>query len=171
MDPSILFNAEETTSEYSRQFGQIHPGAIPVTPIVWPIQRSSQTKIQQNKNSAKPTSLSTLATTGPGQSPVAPRTTPPTVSKVRVVLRPAVNGMKQVLIQFTHPSENPYFSGARVYLKKAGTQPTIVASGSKSPLTFNAPVNHAPHSIYVTSVSNLGETDISTSPSHPVRLY
>jgi hypothetical protein len=171
MDPNVLFNVDDTTNEYEHQFGLIRPGKVPTTPIVWPIQRSGQTKIQQNKVSAKQKALSTLTSVGPGQPPVLPRTTPATVSKVRVILRPVTGGQKPVVVQFTHPPQDQYFSGARVYLKKAGQQPTLVASGSKSPLTFNVPVNHAPHSIYVTSVSNLGETDISTSPSHPVRLY
>lgn len=164
-----IFNEEEKSS-YDLQFGPIRPGMIPKTPILWPVLRDSQTKIQQNKSSAKPTSLSTLPTTLPSQSPVRARTTPQNVSKVRVVSRQAVNGQKPITVQFTHPNGDPYFAGANVYLKRAGQEPTLVASGTKSPLTFNTPLSAAPHSIYVTSYGNLGETEITTSPSHPVRL-
>jgi hypothetical protein len=89
---------------------------------------------------------------------------------VRVVTRAPINGQKTVTVQFIHPGGDPYFSGANVYLKKANGQPTLVAGGAKSPLTFNVPVNNAPHSVHVTSVGNWGETDVLTSPSRRVHL-
>jgi len=156
-------------SQYALQFGSIHPGVIPKTPILWPVSQTNANKIQQTKGSAKPLSLSTLPTTQPNQSPVEARTTPKTVSNVRVITRPSSGG-RTVTIQFNHPPGDKYFSGANVYLKKAGQQPSLVASGAKSPLTFTAAASEAPHSIFVTSVSNWGETNISKSPSHPVRL-
>ena len=149
--------------------GGIHPGDIPKTPVVWPADRHQSNQIQQTKGSAKPQAAFVLPTTQPNQSSVAPRTTPAPVSAVRVVLRPATGG-KLVTVQFNHPSGDPYFASANVYLKRAGQQPTLVASGAKSPLTFTTPLHHAPHSIYVTSVGNWGETNVLTSPSHPVRL-
>jgi len=149
--------------------GRVFPGVIPATPILWPAPRHQSNQIQQTKGSAKPRASFVLPTTQPNQSAVAPRTTPAPVSDVRIVLRH--NGAaKNVTVQFNHPSGDPYFAGANVYLKRAGQQPTLVASGAKSPLTFSVGVNHAPHSIYVTSVGNWGETDVLTSPSHPVRL-
>lgn len=146
-----------------------HPGAIPVTPIIWPARQNTDNRVQQTKGSAKPRASFVLPTTQPNQSAVAPRTTPAPVSNVRVVLRHN-GGSKNVTVQFNHPAGDPYFAGANVYLRRAGQQPTLVASGAKSPLTFSVGVNHAPHSIYVTSCGNWGETDVLTSPSHPVRL-
>ena len=149
--------------------GRVFPGEIPATPILWPAPQHRSNQIQQTKGSAKPRASFVLPTTQPNQSGVAPRTTPAPVSDVRVVLRH--NGaLKNVTVQFAHPSGDQYFAGANVYLRRAGQQPTLVASGAKSPLTFTVGVNHAPHAIYVTSFGNWGETDVLTSPSHPVRL-
>jgi hypothetical protein len=149
-----------------------HPGAIPVTPVIWPAPQHRTNQIQQTKASAKPQSSFVLPTTQPSASIVPPRTTPQHVSNVRVVARPAVNGQKTITVQFNHPSGDPHFQGASVYLKKAGPaqQPTQVASGNKSPLSFTVPVSTAPHAIHVTSWGNWGETNVLTSPSHPVRL-
>ena len=145
------------------------PGSIPVTPIIWPEARHKSNQIQQTKGSAKPQASFVLPTTQPNQSSVAPRTTPAPVSNVRVVLRPST-GQKNVVVQFNHPAGDPYFAGANVYLRRAGQQPTLVASGAKSPLTFITPNHAAPHALYVTSYGNWGETNVLTSPSHPVRL-
>jgi hypothetical protein len=147
----------------------VYPGAVPSTPILWPAVQHPSNQIQQTKGSAKPQATGVLPTTQPNQSTVAPRTTPAPVSNVRVVARS--NGtQKNLTVQFSHPSGDPYFSGANVYLRRAGQQPTLVASGAKSPLTFTANNNSAAHSIFVTSVGNWGETDVLTSPSVPVKL-
>jgi len=146
-----------------------HPGFIRSTPIVWPQLRQRSNQIQQTKISAKPQTANVLPTTQPNQSSVAPKTTPAPVSNVRVVLRPSA-GKKTVTVQFAHPPGNPYFSGANVYLRQSGQQPVQVASGAKSPLTFTVDNHSAPHSIYVTSVSNWGETAVLNSPSYPVKL-
>src|ERR1035437_4159721 len=147
-----------------------HPGATPSTPIVWPAPRNTENKIQQTKVSAKPLTANVLPTTQPNASAVQPRTTPQHVSDVRVVTRAPINGMKTVTVQFVHPGGDQYFSGAQVYLKKANGQPSLVAGGSQSPLTFTVPVSNAPHSVHVTSMSNWGETDINTSPARRVHL-
>jgi hypothetical protein len=147
----------------------IHPGVIPKSPVIWPADRHQSNQIQQTKGSAKPQAFSVVPTSQPNQSTVAPRTTPAVVSDVRIIRRSA-GANKNVTVQFNHPPGDPYFSGASVYLKKANGQPTLVASGAKSPLTFSVPSSAAPHSIYVTSVSNWGETAINASPSSPVRL-
>lgn len=164
-----MFENTKQESQYALQFGQITPGTIPKTPVLWPVNQRNQTQIQQTKGSAKPLSLSTIPTTQPNQSPVEARTTPKTVSNVRVVTRHAEGG-RTVTVQFNHPPGDKYFSGANVYLKKAGQQPSLVASGAKSPLTFTASASEAPHSLFVTSFGNWGETNITKSPSHPVRL-
>jgi hypothetical protein len=148
---------------------EVNIGSVPSTPITWPADRHQANQIQQTKGSAKPQSDFVLPTTQPSRSSVAPRTTPAPVSAVRVVLRPNAGG-KQVTVQFNHPAGDPYFASANVYLRRAGQQPTLVASGAKSPLTFVAPLNSAPHAVYVSSVGNWGETNVLTSPSHPVRL-
>jgi proteasome lid subunit RPN8/RPN11 len=150
-------------------FEGAHPGRNPSSPVVWPADRHQSNQIQQTKGSAKPQASFVLPTTQPNQSSVQPRTTPAPVSKVRVVLRPSP-GQKVVTVQFNHPSGDPYFSGANVYLQRARQQPVLVASGAKSPLNFTVSTNNAPHSIFVTSVGNWGETNILTSPSVPVRL-
>lgn len=147
-----------------------HPGHIPTTPTLWPIQRHTSTQVQQTKGSAKPQTANVRPTTMPAQSAVAPRTTPGPVSQVRVVTQPAVNGQKTVVVQFNHPGGDPYFSGANIYLRKGRGDPTMVASGARSPIRFTVPVNTAPHTIHVTSQGNWGETDVLTSPSHRVRL-
>lgn len=149
-----------------------HPGWIPRTPIIVPVDMHRSNQIQQTKGSAKPQNpqASGTPTTQPNSPAVQPRTTPGKVSNVRVIGRRTVNGQKPIVVQFNHPPGDQYFSGANVYLRKANGQPTLVASGTKSPLTFNAPVNAAPHSIFVTSVGNWGETNVLQSPSHPVRL-
>lgn len=153
----------------STERGPIYPGAIPTTSIIWPTNAHRSNQIQQTKGSAKPQAQFTLPTTQPNASAVPARTTPAHVSNVRVVLRP--NGQsKNVTVQFNHPPGDQYFSSANVYLRRAGQQSTLVASGAKSPLTFSVANNHAPHSIYVTSCGNWGETNVLTSPSHPVRL-
>lgn len=148
----------------------MHPGAIPSTPILWPVDQHQSNQIQQTKGSAKPQVANVRPTTQPNQSSVAPRTTPAPVNNVRVVTKPAVNGQKQITVQFNHPGGNKYFAGANVYLKKGRGQPSLVASGAKSPISFTVPVNSAPHTMVVTSVGNWGETDVLTSPSARVRL-
>lgn len=147
-----------------------HPGSIPKTPIVWPAPRHKSNQIQQTKGSAKPQAANVLPTTQPNQSSVAPRTTPKNVSHIRIITRKAVNGQKTVMVQFNHPSGDPYFAGANVYLRRAGQQPALVGGGAQSPITFTVPVHAAPHAVYVTSTGNWGETDVLTSPSHPVRI-
>ena len=147
-----------------------HPGAIPTTPVIWPAERHTENKIQQVKGSAKPLTANVIPTVAPNASSVSPRTTPANVSHVRVVTRPPVAGQKTVTVQFNHPGGDPYFAGANVYLKRAGQQPTLVAGGAKSPITFTVPVHDAPHVVHVSSVGNWGETDILTSPSTPVNL-
>lgn len=147
----------------------IHPGSVPSTPVLWPVNQHRSNQIQQTKGSAKPQASNVLPTTQPNQSSVAPRTTPSFVSGLRVITRKAVNGQKTVMVQFNHPSD-PYFAGANVYLRRAGQLPTLVAGGAKSPVTFTVPTHAAPHAIYVSSVGNWGETAVLNSPSHPVRL-
>jgi len=147
-----------------------HPGAIPKAPVVWPAPRQVVNQVQQTKGSAKPQADFVLPTTQPNASAVASRTTPQAVSQVRVMTRRPVNGQKTVIVQFTHPSNDPHFQGASVYLRKAGGQPTQVASGNKSPLAFTVPVNAAAHAIHVTSWGPWGETKVLTAPSHHVRL-
>ena len=146
-----------------------HPGHIPVTPIIWPTNSHHSNQIQQIKGSAKPQVANAPPTTQPGRATVPPRTTPDHVSNVRVMTRPAEGGQKTVIVQFAHPS-GPYFQGASVYLKRAGGQPTQVASGNKSPLTFAVPATAAPHAVHVTSWGPWGETNVLTSPGARVRL-
>ena len=146
-----------------------HPGAIPSTPIIWPAKSHTTNKIQQTKSNATPQSPFVLPTTQPAKSAVASRTTPQPVNNVRVVLR-STPGQRNVLVQFNHPPGDQFFQGANVYLRQAGQQPVLVAGGAKSPLTFNVANHAAPHSIYVTSFGPWGETNVLTSPSHPVRL-
>lgn len=147
-----------------------HPGSIPKQPIVWPADSQKRNQIQQTKGSAVPQSQFVLPSTQPSQAVVAPKTTPPNVVNVRVVTRKAAGGNKPLTVQFDHPSNSPYFSGVNVYLRRAGQQPTLVAGGAQSPVHFTVPTHTAPHAIYVTSVSNWGETAVMSSPSHPVRL-
>jgi hypothetical protein len=148
-----------------------HPGSVPSTPIIWPATSPhTVNKIQQTKGSAKPQTANVLPTTQPNASAVPPRTTPAPVSHVRVVTRPPVNNQKTVTVQFNHPPGDPYFAGVNVYLRRAGQAPTLIAGGAKSPVTFTTPTHQAAHAIFVTSVGNWGETDVLTSPSHPVRL-
>lgn len=148
----------------------VYPGSVPSTPILWPAVNHRGNQIQQTKGSAKPQAFGVQPTTQPNQSTVAPRTTPAHVSNVRVVSR-NVGGQKNITVQFNHPSGDPYFSGAKVYLRSGTKEPVLVASGSKSPLTFTATNDSAPHSIHVTSVGNWGETDVLTSPAAPVKLF
>jgi len=150
---------------------KIFPGHVPTTPLLWPANPQHADRIQQTKGSAKPQAGIVLPTTQPNKSSVQPRTTPQNVSHVRVVTSPAVNGQKTVRVQFNHPAGDPYFAGANVYLRKAGqTQPVLVAGGAQSPMSFTVPVNQASHVVHVTAVGNWGETDVLSSPSHPVRL-
>jgi hypothetical protein len=148
----------------------VHPGANTISPVIWPADRQKSQQIEQTKVTARPQAVFALPTTQPATAVVAPRTTPPAVTNVRVVTRKAIAGQKTVTIQFTHPSNSPYFQGASVYLKRAGGQPTQVASGNKSPLSFTVPVNVASHAIHVTSYGPSGEGNVITAPSAPVRL-
>jgi hypothetical protein len=148
-----------------------HPGARPKQAVVWPEPRHTENKIQQLRGSSKPAVSNLPATTDSSHPRVQPPTTPATVSHVRVITRPAVNGQKTVTVQFTHPHGDPYFAGASVYLRRAGTdQPVLVAAGAKSPIQFTVPVHAAPHSIHVVSDGNWGSTDVLSSPSRLVRL-
>ena len=148
----------------------VYPGAVPSTPILWPAVQHIGNQVQQTKGSAKPQATCVQPTTQPNQSVVAPRTTPSHVSNVRVVSR-NVGGQKNITVQFDHPSGDPYFSGAKVYLRSGSKEPVLVASGAHSPLTFTATNDSAPHALHVTSVGNWGETDVLTSPSAPVKLF
>lgn len=146
----------------------VYPGKIPSTPIIWPSNQHRENQIQQTKATATPQSANVLPTTQPSASAVAPRTTPPAVSRVRVATR--LNGSsKTITVQFNHPG-SVYFQGASVYLKKGNGQPVQVASGAKSPLTFTVARTAAPHTIHVTSFGPGGETNVLTSPSTRVRL-
>lgn len=147
-----------------------HPGSIPTSPVIWPADRQKSNQIQQTKGSAKPLTTNVLPTTQPNASAVEARTTPAPVSQVRVISRRPVNGQKTLTVQFNHPPGDPYFAGANVYLRRAGQQPTLVAGGARSPITFTVPTHSAPHAIYVSSFGNWGETAVMSSPSHPVRL-
>ncbi len=147
-----------------------HPGSVPATPIIWPADRQKSQQIQQTKGSATPQSQFALPSTQPSTAVVAPRTTPPNVQNVRVVTRKAVGGNKQLTVQFNHPNGSPYFQGANVYLRKAGQQPTLIGGGAQSPIHVTVPTHQAPHAIYVTSFGPWGETNLLTSPSHPVKL-
>lgn len=151
------------------QTPQFHPGKIPSNTVVWPAIHHEANQIQQMKGSAKAQASFTLPTTQPAAPPVAPRTTPGKVSSVRVIQRSG-GGQKTVTVQFNHPPGDQYYAGSNVYLRKANGQPTLVASGSQSPITFTTPANAAPHSVFVTSVGNWGETDVLSSPSAAVRL-
>ena len=148
----------------------VHPGSFPKQPVIWPASRQVRNQVQQTKGSSQPLVNNVLPTTQPNASAVEPRTTPANVSHVRVVSRKAVAGNKTLTVQFNHPSNDPYFSGVNVYLRRAGQQPTLVAGGAQSPVHFTVPTHTAPHTIYVSSISNWGETDVLKSPSHPVRL-
>lgn len=146
------------------------PGADPSTTVTWPAGRHVRNQTQQIKGSAKPQAEAVLPTTQPSQPTVAPKTTPKSVSQVRVVSRAPVNGQKTLTVQFNHPPSDPYFAGVNIYLRRTGQQPTLVAGGAKSPVTLTVPTHAASHAIFVTSVGNWGETDVLTSPSHPVSL-
>ena len=148
---------------------QRHPGAVPTTQIIWPTDRHRGNQIQQTKGSAKPLSTNVRPSVQPSKSTVPPRTTPQPVSRVRVVTK-TVDGQKQVTVQFAHPGNDPYFAGAGVYLRRAGQQPVLVASGAQSPLTFTVDATAVPHSIHITSIGNWGESPLSTAPSRPVSL-
>ena len=148
---------------------QSYPGSVPSTPIIWPALSHTRNQIQQTKGSSKAQTTNVLPTTQPNAASVAPRTTPAPVSRVRVVSKAGI-GSKTFTVKFTHPSNDPYFQSASVYLKRAGAEPVLVASGAKSPLSFTAANNNAPHSIFVASNGNWGSTNVLTSPSHPVRL-
>lgn len=147
-----------------------HPGEIPSSPVVWPEPRHVQNQVQQTKSQAKGQAAFVLPSVQPSTSAVPARTTPKNVSHVRVVTKPSVNGQKQITLQFNHPGGDPYFNGVNVYLKQAGKQPTLVAGGAKSPVTFTVPTHNAPHTITITSVGNWGETTIVSSPSARVNL-
>jgi len=150
---------------------QPHAGSTPSSQVVWPANRQQANQIQQTKGSAKPQTFDVKPTTQPNQSAVAPRTTPGPVTNIRVVSTRPANGQKTITVQFNHPAADPYFAGANIYLRRAGSQqPVLVAGGAQSPLTFTVPVHTAPHTIHITSFGNWGETDVKTSPSRPVRL-
>lgn len=146
-----------------------HPGSVPTSPVIWPADRHKSNQIQQTKGSAKPQASFVAPSTQPSQPGVPPRTTPQHVNSVRVVTRTA-NGQKTVSVQFNHPGGDAYFAGANVYLKRAGQQPTLVAGGAKSPLTFTVASTHVPHAVYVTSLGNWGETNVLSSPSRRISL-
>lgn len=146
------------------------PGMPPESQVLWPVPQHKSNQIQQTKGSAKPQAPFVLPTNQPNQSIVQPRTTPQEVSHLRVVTQKDVNGQKSITVQFTHPSGDPYFAGANVYLRRSGQQPTLVAGGATSPISFQVPTSDAPHTIHVTSFGNWGETDVLTSPSTPVKL-
>lgn len=148
-----------------------HPGSVPSSPVVWPGQRHQSNQIQQTKGTAKAQSSVVIPTDQPSVPSVAARTTPQMVSKVRVVLQQAdTPGQKKVVVQFNHPSADPYFAGVNVYLKRSGQPPVLVGAGAKSPITFTTAQAAAPHSIIVQSTGSWGNTDLLTSPAHPVLL-
>ena len=147
-----------------------HPKSTPWDPITWPSGQHQSNQIQQIKGTSKAQSPQPTPSTQPSVPTVPARTTPRKVSGVRVVLQAAGTGQKKVVVQFAHPSGDPYFTGANVYLKKANGQPVLVTGGKASPLTFTIARNASPHSLFVTSVGNQGETEILSSPSAPVHL-
>jgi hypothetical protein len=168
----LLGEAEEADA-FAATFSGLRPGGLPTTPLVWPVDSHVPTQIQQIKGSAPAQQSNVFPTTQPSRPTVAPKTTPGMVSNVRVLTKTVqteYGEKKQVTVQFTHPPNDNYFTGANVYLHKKGAQPTVVASGSKSPLQFTTDISSAPHVVRVTSVGNWGETNVLSSPSAPVSL-
>jgi len=143
---------------------------MPSSPVVWPGQRHQSNQIQQTKGTAKAQSSAVIPTGQPSVPSVAAPTTPQKVSKVRVVLQSAPPGQKKVVVQFNHPSGDPYFAGVNVYLKPSGKPAVLVGGGAKSPVTFTTNQSAAPHSILVQSTGSWGSTDLLTSPAHQVLL-
>jgi hypothetical protein len=147
------------------------PGQVPSTSIVWPQPRHVSNQIQQIKGNAKSPSANVIPSTQPSVSSVPSRTTPAPVSNVRVVLQKTSGGsQRKVTVQFNHPPGDGYFAGATVYLKRPNAEPTIVAQGASSPLTFTTPPHSAPHSVVVVSNGQWGSTAINSSPSARLSL-
>jgi hypothetical protein len=168
-----LLGESEEADAFANTFSGLRPGGLPTTPIVWPVDSHVPTQIQQIKGTAPAQQSSVFPTTQPSRPTVAPKTTPGMVSNVRVLTKTVqteYGEKKQVTVQFTHPPNDPYFTGANVYLHQKGAQPALVTSGAKSPLQFTTDLSSAPHVIHVTSVGNWGETDVLTSPSAHVSL-
>lgn len=144
------------------------PGETPTSPILWPVLRGTANQVQQTKTRATPQIANVLPTTQPSASSVPPRTTPAHVSRIRVVSK-TVGNQRTFTVGFAHPPGDPHYQGSTVYLKQGKGQPTQVASGAKSPLTFTMTKSAAPHAIFITSDANWGSTNVLTSPSARIK--
>jgi hypothetical protein len=156
------------TSEHDKPLEHL-PGETPSSPILWPVVRGVSNTVQQTKTRATPQSANVLPTTQPAAASVPSRTTPAHVSRIRIVSK-VVGASKQITVRFAHPPGDSHYQGSTVYLKRGTGQPTQVASGAQSPLTFTVAKSAAPHSIFVSSWGPWGETNPRTSPSARVRL-
>lgn len=106
-----------------------------------------------------------------GINTVTPSTqgVPKVVSNVRATVKP--NGsQRQVVVTFAQNANDPYFTTALVYLRLGSGQPSVVAQGSLSPLSFTVSKTKLPASIVVCSSGNWGSTPVDASPATGVNL-
>lgn len=94
---------------------------------------------------------------------------PKTVSNVQAVAK-SVGTSRQVTVTFAQNANDPYFTTALVYLKLGTGQPTVVAQGPTSPLTFTVTKTKSPATVIVVSAGNWGSTAVQNSPATSLSL-
>src|ERR1035437_5004026 len=133
----------------------------PKQTVRWPGVRTAITQLSQMKVagiSAAPFSANTRTQTTQG----VPRLVT-SVATNKTVLSPT---SCRVSVSFVHNAGDPYFTGAKVYLKLGNGVPSPVAEGHSSPLTFVTARTVVPANVIVISQGNWGSTAIAESPGN-----
>lgn len=142
-----------------------YPNVVKVEPIHWPTE--SEDRIQQTKTGSKP-QVQTLP--GTARPRVNARTVPRPVNNVRINRAQAGANQHKVTVSFIQHPSDIYFQRVAVYLKQGNGEPTQVAGGSTSPISFTTNKTSAPSQVMVQSVGAWGATPIHRAPSHIVHL-
>lgn len=94
---------------------------------------------------------------------------PKTLSNVSVTVK-KVGTQRRVTVAFIGNPNDVYFTHAEVYLQIGQSNPSLVAQGSSSPLSFTVSSTNTPAVVIVVSSGNWGRTEISSSPSASLTL-
>jgi hypothetical protein len=122
-------------------------------------------KIRQLQASSQPLQLSTVV--GRIHSPSINTPKPVTIAGVTSTL---VGTTKAIKIHFLNNPSDPNFVRVHVHLRLGSGQPTIVASGTSSPITLTLPRTIAPATIFLQAEGNWGPHPLQNSPSRALSL-
>jgi hypothetical protein len=122
-------------------------------------------KIRQVQASSQPLQLSPVV--GRVHSPSINTPQPVTIAGVTSTV---VGTTKSVKIHFLNNPSDSNFVRVHVHLRLGTGQPTIIASGTSSPITVIVPRTVAPATIFLQAEGNWGPHPLQNSPSRALSL-